>query len=83
MAPQTPAEKQAQWLGEMNKSIQNIEKDIEDLKDEQKRQGIVQTTQGIEITKLNVKVALAGFFGGMIGSAVVGLIVVLAQKGSP
>jgi len=83
MVPQTLAEKQAQWLGEMNESISNIKDDVKELKDEQKKQGERQVEQGIEITKLNVKVALAGFFGGMIGSAVVGLIVVLAQKGSP
>jgi hypothetical protein len=87
MAPQTPAEKQAQWLGEMNESISNIKEDIRELKAEQQRQGEVQVKQGNEITQLRTQmktqVALASFFGGMIGSLVIGLILVFAQKGSP
>lgn len=69
--------------GTMTQRMDDMAADIAELKDGQKAQGEKQEAMGKDITKLNVKVALAGAFGGMIGSLVVGLILLFAQKGSP
>lgn len=83
MAGQTEGEKQAERWGAMEQRIDNIVEDIGDLKRTQRSQATQMEGMGKDITKLNVKVAIAGAFGGMVGSLVVGLILLFAQKGSP
>lgn len=83
MSGQTEGEKQAERWGAMTERMDNMAGDIGDLKTGQEKQGEKIEAMGNDITRLNVKVALAGALGGMFGSLVVGLILLFAQKGSP
>lgn len=85
---------EAERWGAMSERMKNMSDDISDLKKGQENQGrnlyaaiaeLSKTVveQGKEITKLKTQIALAGAFGGMVGSLVVGLVLLLAQKGSP
>lgn len=69
--------------GVTRERMKNMAEDIGDLKKSQVRQEKVLVEQGKEITKLKTQIALAGAFGGMTGSLIVGLILLFAQKGSP
>lgn len=83
MAGQTEGEKQAERWGGMTQRMNDMAGDIADLKTGQERQSTEQVKQGNEITKLKTQIALAGAFGGAVGSLIVGLVLLLAQKGSP
>jgi hypothetical protein len=83
VAGQTEGEKQAERWGTMTQRMDDMAGDIGDLKTGLNEVKTEQVKQGKDITRLNVKVAIAGAFGGMIGSLVVGLILLFAQKGSP
>lgn len=83
MSGQTEGEKQAERWGTMTQRMDDMAGDIGDLRKAQTEQSRQIVKMGNEITKLNTKVAVAGAFGGMIGSLLVGLILLFAQKGSP
>ena len=78
-----PELKQAERLGEMNQQMKDMAGDIHDLKIEQERQGERQAKQGEVIASLNIKMIVAGSFGGLGGSLLVGLLLILVGKGTP